>query len=49
MSDGLTLNDQLISQYTNIVNAPAAPDAPPAEAQNEPGVVKLFDDEEESK
>jgi len=52
VSDGLTLNDQLINQYTTIVNAPAAPaapDAPPAGAQNEPGVVKLFDDEEESK
>ena len=49
VSDGLALNEQLLSQYTNIVNA--APPAP-ATAQapsKEPDVVKLFDDEEESK
>ena len=48
-STGLQLNKQLVDQYTNIVNAPAGSPpagAPPAE---EPGVVKLFDDEEESK
>ena len=48
-STGLQLNKQLVDQYTNIVNAPAGgppAGAPPAE---EPGVVKLFDDEEESK
>lgn len=46
---GLTLNQQLISQYTAIVNAtPAGPaaGAPPA---TEPGVVKLFDDEDDKK
>ena len=48
-STGLQLNKQLVDQYINIVNAPAGgppAGAPPAE---EPGVVKLFDDEEESK
>ena len=48
-STGLQLNKQLVDQYINIVNTPAGgppAGAPPAE---EPGVVKLFDDEEESK
>ena len=48
-STGLQLNKQLVDQYTNIVNA--APPAP-ATAQapsKEPDVVKMFDDEEESK
>ena len=47
VSDGLALNDQLLSQYTNIVNAtPAAAPAAGQEPSKEPGVVKLFDDEE---
>jgi len=49
VSEGLALNEQLLGQYTTIVNAPVGgppAGAPPAE---EPGVVKLFDDEEESK
>lgn len=50
VSDGLTLNEQLLSQYTSIVNAaPAGAPAAGQEPSKEPGVVKLFDDEEESK
>ena len=49
VSEGLTLNEQLIQQYTNIVNAVPGPAAAPPAPTNEPGVVKLFDDEEESK
>ena len=47
-STGLRLNQQLIQQYENIVNAQpgAAPGTPPAE---EPCVVKLFDDEDDKK
>jgi|TARA_R110000744_G_scaffold290142_4_gene400941 hypothetical protein len=46
-STGLRLNQQLLQQYETIVNAaPGGDKAPPAE---EPGVVKLFDDEDEKK
>ena len=49
VSDGLTLNEQLLSQYTNIVNAPVGGQPASPTGGEEPGVVKLFDDEEESK